>query len=75
MSHGDHAEQTMKLQNLEKAYQLRPEAAVKKERERERERWMPNELKFVVMLTFCECKANEQDIQFALKSPATFLHP
>ncbi|CAK9037760.1 Pyruvate kinase (PK) [Durusdinium trenchii] len=27
MSHGDHAEQTMKLQNLEKAYQLRPEAA------------------------------------------------
>jgi pyruvate kinase len=26
MSHGDHAEQTMKLENLEKAYQMRPEA-------------------------------------------------
>lgn len=29
MSHGDHEEQTMKLQNLSKAYQLRPEANVK----------------------------------------------
>eukprot|EP00438_Fugacium_kawagutii_P031396 Skav217526 [mRNA] locus=scaffold4186:77259:77645:+ [translate_table: standard] len=26
MSHGDHEEQTMKLQNLAKAYELRPEA-------------------------------------------------
>jgi len=27
MSHGDHEEQTMKLQNLSKAYQLRPEVS------------------------------------------------